>query len=101
MGVQYICKNLKRREAVRAHLGLNGIDYLTRELLAMAAELCDGKIVFVLEGGYNLISLTHGALNVAYAALGDSQLIDPLGPAKGKDTDVTDLVNQVKRLHRL
>lgn len=28
MGVQYICKNLKRREAVRAHPGLNGIDYL-------------------------------------------------------------------------
>jgi len=28
MGVQYSCKNLKRREAVRAQSGLNGIDYL-------------------------------------------------------------------------
>jgi hypothetical protein len=28
MGAQYFCKNLRRREAVRAHPGLNGIDYL-------------------------------------------------------------------------
>ncbi len=83
------------------NLSLKGIDYLTRELLAMASALCDGKIVFVLEGGYNLTSLSHGALNVAYAALGDSQLVDPLGPTKGKETDISELVSQVKRLHRL
>src|SRR5258708_680116 len=83
------------------NLSLKGIDYLSRELLAMASALCDGKILFVLEGGYNLTSLSHGALNVAYAALGDSQLVDPLGPAKGKETDISDLVSQVKRLHRL
>jgi hypothetical protein len=28
MGPQFSCKNLRRREAVRAHPGLNGIDYL-------------------------------------------------------------------------
>src|SRR5258708_6476225 len=83
------------------NLILKGIDYLTRELLAMASALCDGKIVFVLEGGYNLTSLSHGALNVAYAALGDSQLVDPLGPAKGKETDIYDLLSKVNRLLRL
>lgn len=39
-------------------VGLNvsneGFDELTEDLLKSAAKCCDGKIVFVLEGGYNL-----------------------------------------------
>src|SRR5207245_10028432 len=47
-------------------LTLPGYVHLTRELMAMAQKLCGGKIIFVLEGGYNLESLSHGVLNVAY-----------------------------------
>src|SRR5260221_6101812 len=64
-------------------LSLKGYDNLTRQLIQMAEVLCEGRIVFVLEGGYNLNSLSYGVLNVAYALLGDSQVADPLGAAKG------------------
>jgi acetoin utilization deacetylase AcuC-like enzyme len=83
------------------NLSLKGYDYLTRQLILMAEALCDGRIVFVLEGGYNLNSLSHGVLNVAYALLGDSQLVDPLGPAKGKEPAVGPLIAQIKQLHHL
>ena len=54
------------------HLDLESYAHLTRELIRMAQELCGGKIVFVLEGGYDLDALSHGILNVAYALQGRS-----------------------------
>ncbi len=82
-------------------LSLTGYDSLTRQLIKMADELCNGRIVFVLEGGYNLTSLSHGVLNVAYALLGESQLIDPLGPAKNSEPNIHPLIQQIQQLHRL
>ncbi len=82
-------------------LTLKGYDLLTRELMAMADAFCSGRIVFVLEGGYNLTSLSHGVLNVAHALLGDSDLVDPLGPAKGAEPGIASLIGQIKRIHKL
>ena len=82
-------------------LSLNGYNHLTRELLAMARELCGGKIVFVLEGGYNLTSLSHGVLNMAYALLDDPTVVDPLGPANGKETDIKGLIAEIVATHGL
>lgn len=82
-------------------LGLKGYDYLARQLMAIADELCDGKIVFALEGGYNLTALSHGVLNLAYALTGDTRLIDPLGEAKGPETDIQHVVEEVIKLHNL
>ena len=41
-------------------LELTGYAHLTRELIKMAEKLCGGKIVFAMEGGYNLDALSHG-----------------------------------------
>jgi acetoin utilization deacetylase AcuC-like enzyme len=82
-------------------LSLEGYNHLTRDLIAMAKELCGGKIVFVLEGGYNLTALSHGVLNVAYALLGDSHLVDPLGSAKGAETDISAQIEQIIKIHKL
>ena len=40
-------------------LNLNDRDFaeITRDLLEIAAELCDGRVVSVLEGGYNPLCL--------------------------------------------
>ena len=45
-------------------LSLAGYDHLARECLRMAERLCGGKIVFVMEGGYDLEALwrTAGAI---------------------------------------
>lgn len=67
-------------------LTLSGFDHLTRELIRMAEECCDGRIIFILEGGYNLSAVAHGLLNVAYALLGDTTVSDPLGVPNGFKT---------------
>lgn len=82
-------------------LTLAGYDEITRTLMRMADELCGGKIVFVLEGGYNLTALSHGMLNVAHALLGDSEMSDPLGAAQGRDPDIEPLLGRIKKTHNL
>lgn len=82
-------------------LSLSGYARLSRELIRMAVELCGGRIVFVLEGGYHLEVLSHGVLNVAYALLGSPEISDPLGPAAGAETDITNLIERLKTTHDL
>lgn len=83
-------------------LSLAGFSHLDRELVRMAGELCGGKIVYVLEGGYNLDVLALGAANAARALLGDELIPDPLGRVNGSDRRVTaDLIARLKSLHRL
>ena len=42
------------------NLTYNGFKVLTRIVQDIADRHCDGRLVFVLGGGYNLISLSHG-----------------------------------------
>lgn len=41
-----------------------GVAYMTRLLLELAEDLCDGKLLITLEGGYNLDNIRKGALAV-------------------------------------
>lgn len=82
-------------------LTLSGYNHLTHELIKMANELCGGKIVVILEGGYNLIALSHGVLNIAKALLGDPDFVDPLGTAPKNEPDITPLLEKLKQIHRL
>jgi len=41
-----------------------GFAYLTRVMMNLADELCGGKILFTLEGGYNLSGMRDGSLAV-------------------------------------
>jgi acetoin utilization deacetylase AcuC-like enzyme len=83
------------------HLDLDGYVLLTRQLIHMAEELCGGKIVFVLEGGYDLDALSNGFLNVAYALQGRDEISDPLGELDMEETDVSELVQKLRTLHEL
>jgi len=82
-------------------LTLTGYNALTRSLVELATDLCEGRIVFVLEGGYNLHVLSGGWLNVAYALLGRDEVHDPLGEAPGKSRDIQPLIDRVKQIHKL
>ncbi len=63
--------------------------------------MCNGRVLFVLEGGYELTALTYGILNTIYALLGRDDVQDPLGPMPQKEQDVTDLLRQLKERHLL
>jgi acetoin utilization deacetylase AcuC-like enzyme len=41
-----------------------GVAYMTRVLLELAEELCEGKLLITLEGGYNLDNMHNGSLAV-------------------------------------
>jgi len=57
-------------------LGLSTAGYLTlaRKVSALAEEYCSGKIVFVLEGGYDPLNVANGAEAVFIAATGKGSL---------------------------
>jgi acetoin utilization deacetylase AcuC-like enzyme len=82
-------------------LSLTGYDHLIRMLLALARDMCHGRIVVVLEGGYNLEVLSYAWANVARALLGDRACVDPLGPAPGLEPSVERVTDRIRQLHKL
>ncbi len=82
-------------------LSLTGYAWMQRELVEMASELCAGRVLFVLEGGYELDVLAHGVLNAAHALLGENVISDPIGPSPRPERPVDTLVAQLRRLHGL
>ncbi|GAB4464592.1 MAG: histone deacetylase [Anaerolineales bacterium] len=62
-------------------LGLSTRGYLTlaQKVVALAEEFCSGKIVFVLEGGYEPLNVANGveAVFVALTGKGESEARDP------------------------
>ena len=61
------------------HVSDAGFAALTRELMDMAEQTCGGKLVFVLEGGYNLIGQSRGVRHVLEQLSGNMN--DPDIPA--------------------
>ncbi|MBI5670713.1 MAG: histone deacetylase [Chloroflexi bacterium] len=84
-------------------LSLTGYSHLTHELIRMAEQLCGGKIVFALEGGYNLTALAHGVRNIAHALLGDDEVSDPIGLPRdtSPEPDISPLLHILQTLHGL
>lgn len=81
-------------------LTLAGYDSLTRELLAMAQRHCRGRIVFVLEGGYQLQVLAHGVLNLARRLLDEDGFSDPFDNAELRTRrDISAVIEGVNRIH--
>jgi acetoin utilization deacetylase AcuC-like enzyme len=82
-----------------AALTLTGYVSLVRQLIEMAEDLCHGRVLFVQEGGYLLDALACGVLNTLYALLGRDQIRDPLGPFPHRETDISDLVTGIHKMH--
>ncbi len=58
------------------NLTTDGFAYLTRKVLELAAEVCQGRLLLTLEGGYNLQSLANGVLVGLVELLGRTTLKD-------------------------
>jgi acetoin utilization deacetylase AcuC-like enzyme len=82
-------------------LDLPGYAGLTHDLIEMAGELCQGRIIFVLEGGYDLEVLANGVLNVVHALRGRDEIVDPVGPLDMPGRGTEHLVEQLRILHQL
>ena len=65
-----------------------------------AREICQGKIVYLLEGGYQLDALSLGAYNLV-ASLTGGKTEDPLGSAGLDESDVSKIIRDIRKIHGL
>ncbi len=85
-----------------AQLSLSGYAWLVRSLLALADELCAGRLGFILEGGYDLNVLALAVCNTLTLLRDPSAAIDdPLGPAPHPEPDPQPLIRQLQDIHDL
>jgi acetoin utilization deacetylase AcuC-like enzyme len=88
--------------SIQMGLTVDGFARIVRRLRALAEELCGGRLVLVLEGGYDPDALgwsVAATLNV----LLDRPVNDPVGPPPwgNAEPEIDDLITAVRRLHRL
>lgn len=83
-------------------LSVAGYAVLVQELMALADELCEGKLVATLEGGYNLEVLPHCVLTTLRTLSADpAGVSNPFGSAPGREADVSDLIATARRVHQV
>lgn len=89
-------------------VSVTGFARMAGVIKGLADELCDGRLVFALEGGYSLDVLAASVRATFDVLLGNTGIEDPLGqPQPGfrvrefEPPDITPLIEQVKRLHNL
>ena len=81
-------------------LGLSTAGYLmlARKVLALAEEYCEGKIVFVLEGGYDSVNVANGAEAVFVAAAGKGEMeTNDVNPHK--EPDCESRIEEIRKWH--
>ncbi len=81
-------------------LTVSGFGALVRYLKSLADELCQGRLVFSLEGGYNLNALAASVV-ATFAVLMGRDFSDPLGSSGRPEADIASLLDTVKRIHGL
>jgi acetoin utilization deacetylase AcuC-like enzyme len=81
-------------------LGLSTAGYLmlAKKVVALAEEYCNGRIVFVLEGGYDPVNVANGAeaVFIAVTGKGESEAHDP-NPYKEPDPESR--ITEVRKWH--
>jgi acetoin utilization deacetylase AcuC-like enzyme len=90
-------------QGIRERVTVAGFAALASRLKRIADMHCPGRLVGILEGGYDLESLAHSVLATLQTGLGDTVIEDPLGPAPGlaHSPDLTEILARVRSAHCL
>jgi len=68
----------------------------------LAAELCQGRLIFTLEGGYNLRVVSSSIKAIFDVLLGNSEIDDPLGEAEVRKPEGFDEhIEAIKEIHHI
>lgn len=89
-----------RDPLAQMRLSARGFAELAIAILDLAGWHCDGKCVFVLEGGYDLDALSASAL-ATFAVLLERPVQDPLGEVAPAETPLDQLIADVQQAHHL
>lgn len=82
-------------------LSVEGYTRLTQMLVELASRLCEGRLVLVLEGGYNLEALGACVVAALRVMLGRQPGSDPLGPIAAQGPDVSSIIADLLKRHPL
>jgi acetoin utilization deacetylase AcuC-like enzyme len=89
-------------EIADERLSVDGYGALVSMLQSAADELCGGRVVVALEGGYHLVALPWCVRRTIELLLGDAPTPDPLGTVETPSpARFEDMLEEVKRLHSL
>ena len=95
--------NKKYVAGIDENLSLNGFYHISRIIAEVADEICSGKVVGVLEGGYDLSSLADGVKQTLMAWAKEPNPHDATGrqSAETASEQVRTIVSRVHRYHEL
>ncbi|MFH1662345.1 MAG: histone deacetylase [Chloroflexota bacterium] len=84
-------------------ISIAGFAQMVEIIKQIADEVCSGRLVFSLEGGYNLTALSASVRATFEVLLGKKDIEDKLGqlPFEVEAPDITALIQQVKEIHNL
>ena len=96
-------RNSRYVQGIREHLTVRGLAALSQSLQEIAGAYCPGRLVGILEGGYDLEALAYGVLGTVRVWLGETEIEDPLGPPPtgAKEPDITPILERVRAVHGL
>jgi acetoin utilization deacetylase AcuC-like enzyme len=82
-------------------MGLSSLGFyqLSRQLVELADELCRGRIVFVLEGGYDPHNVANGVHSVFSALSGTAMLADAEDKNPLDEPDVESRLDEIREWH--
>lgn len=90
-------------ELAMMQVTITGFGQITGIIKEIAGEMCGGRLVFSLEGGYNLTALSSSVRATFDVLVGNTDIADKLGksPFKVKAPDITSLIKKIKEIHNL
>jgi acetoin utilization deacetylase AcuC-like enzyme len=90
-------------ELALMQLSVSGFREMARIIRGLANELCEGRLLFALEGGYNLSALAASVKATLDVLLGNPSTDDLLGqsPHRAAAPKIDQLIRAIKEIHAL
>ncbi|HAF49089.1 MAG TPA: histone deacetylase [Anaerolineaceae bacterium] len=82
-------------------LDTNGYYQITQCLVDLAETYCEGRMIFVLEGGYDPVALKDNIQASLAALTGNLQYEDHYGEAPNVSPSIDTLIEDIKKIHQL
>jgi acetoin utilization deacetylase AcuC-like enzyme len=91
-----------RDSLAHMNMSLAGFARIMQTLTRLSDELCGGRLMVVLEGGYDLEVLSQGVANTFHVLNGQPERVaDPAGAYTGREASVDLIIDRLSRVHGL
>ncbi len=90
-------------ELALMQVSVSGLARMIKIIRGLAGELCDGRLVLSLEGGYHLEALAASVKTTFDVLLGKASVDDPLGQPSPRFAapSIAQLIKAIKEIHTL